>query len=54
MFILIRSMLIVVRGDAGNVFAGWRLSESTYRTLIFEMLFARNSIDVTAIEWGAK
>jgi hypothetical protein len=54
MFVLIRSMWIVVRGYAGNAFAGWRFSESTYPTSICEMLFARNSVDAAAIEWGAK
>jgi hypothetical protein len=48
MFVLIRSM----RGYAGNAFAGWRFSESTYPTLIVDMLFVRNSVDAAGIEWG--
>ena len=46
--------MIVVRGYAGNAFAGWRFSESTYPTSIREMLFARNSVDAAAIEWGSE
>jgi Caspase domain len=38
----------------GNVFCRMAVSESTYPTLIFEMLFARNFFDAIAIEWGTK
>lgn len=54
MCVLIRSIWIVVRGYAGNTFAGWRFSGSTYPTLICEMLLARNSVDTAAIEWGSE
>ena len=54
MFVLIRSMWIVVRRYAGNAFAGWPFSGSTYPTLICEMRFVRNSFDPAAIGWGSE
>jgi hypothetical protein len=54
MFVLIRPMLVVTRRCAGKAFAGWQFSESTYPTSICEILFARNFIDATAIEWRAR
>ena len=49
MFVLIKMV-----GYVGNAFAGWQFSESKYPTLIYEILFARNFVDATAIEWRAK
>jgi hypothetical protein len=54
MFVLIRLILIVVRGYAGSAFACCQFSESTNPTLICEMLFVRNFVDARAIEWGVK
>jgi hypothetical protein len=55
MFVLIRLIVIVVRAYAGNAFAGWQFSESTYPTLIYQIPLAQNYFGATsAIEWGAK
>jgi hypothetical protein len=55
MFVLIRLIVIVVRAYAGNAFAGWPFSESTYPTLIYQIPLAQNYFGATsAIEWGAK
>ena len=55
MFVLIRLIVIVVRTYAGNAFAGWQFSESTYPTLIYQIPLAQNYSGATsAIEWGAK
>ena len=55
MFVLIRLIVIVVRTYAGNAFAGWQFSESTYSTLIYQIPLAQNYFGATrAIEWGAK
>ena len=54
MFVLIRLIVIVVRAYAGNAFAGWQFSESTYPTLIYQIPLAQNFGATSAIEWGAK
>lgn len=55
MFVLIQLIVIVVRAYAGNAFAGWQFSESTYPTLIYRIPLAQNYFGATsAIEWGAK
>jgi Caspase domain len=55
MFVLIRLIVIVVRAYAGNAFAGWHFSESTYPALIYQIPLAQNYFGATgAIEWGAK
>jgi hypothetical protein len=55
MFVLIRLIVIVVCAYAGNAFARWQFTESTYPTLIQQIPLAQNYFDATsAIEWGAK
>jgi hypothetical protein len=48
MFVLIRLIVIVVRALAGNAFAGWQFSESTYPTLIYQIPRAQNYFGATS------
>lgn len=54
MFVLIR-LIDRHAAYAGNAFAGWQFSESTYPNLVYQIPLAQNYFGATsAIEWGAK